>query len=405
MPTLLQINTVINSRSTGRIAEGIGLTAISNGWQSYIAYGRDDRPSKSNKIRIGNDFDIKLHGIETRFFDKHGFGSVQATKKLITEIEKIKPNIIHLHNIHGYYINIELLFNFLSTTNIPVVWTLHDCWAITGHCAYFSFTKCDKWKTHCFNCPQKGKYPASLIKDNSFKNFEKKKFLFNSTHNLTIVTVSQWLEDLLKDSILKDVPRKVIHNGIDTDIFRPIEKTDILKKYSIDSKFIILGVANVWEERKGLNDFIKLSKKLSVDECIILVGLDTKKIKELPSNIIGIRRTESTIDLANLYSAADVFINLTWEDNFPTTNLEALACGTPVISYDTGGCNEALSTDTGFTIDQGDIEKLLICIHEIKKNKKNSYTNSCRQQAVKYFNLHDRFKEYIHLYNDILFDK
>ena len=277
MKKLLQINSVVNSGSTGRIAEEIGQTAIAAGWESYIAYGRNNRPSQSKLIKIGSDLDIKMHGLQTRLFDRHGLGSKSATQELVEKIEKIKPDIIHLHNIHGYYINIEILFKYLQNTNIPVVWTFHDCWPITGHCSYFSFVGCDKWKTQCFSCPQKTDYPASWFIDRSEKNFNLKKKLFTSLPNVTLVPVSKWLYGILEESFLQNYPLKVIHNGINTEVFRPSTGDAFRAKHHFDNKFILLGVASVWSPRKGLKDFIALSKVLNNDFQIVLVGLTRKR--------------------------------------------------------------------------------------------------------------------------------
>lgn len=402
MKKLLQINSVINSGSTGRIAEEIGLTAIEAGWESYIAYGRKDRPSKSAKIKIGNDIDLKWHGLQTRFFDKHGFGSKHATNVLVNNISQIKPDIIHLHNIHGYYINIEILFEYLETANIPVVWTLHDCWSITGHCAHFTSVGCDKWKTECYRCPQRNEYPASILVDRSKENFKIKKKLFSAIPNLTLVPVSNWLASIIKQSFLQNASLKVIHNGINTKIFTPTSSSFFREKYHLEEKFILLGVTNIWVQKKGLFDFIELSKRLNEDFQIVLVGLTNKQIKQLPTNIIGIERTESVMDLADIYSTCDVFLNLTYEDNFPTTNLESLACGTPVITYKTGGSPESIDDLTGIIVEKGDIESLLIAVDKIKVNGKQFYSNACRNRAINLYSKEDRYQEYIELYDKLL---
>ena len=402
MKTLLQINSVVNSGSTGRIAEDIGRIAIAKGWKSYIAYARNERPSQSQLIKIGSDWDIKMHGVQTRLLDNHGFASNRATHKFIEEVERIKPTIIHLHNIHGYYINIEILFNYLAKADIPVVWTLHDCWAFTGHCCYFSFIGCEKWKTHCYECPQKKSYPASYLIDNSRNNFSRKRELFNSVKSMTIVPVSNWLGGLVGESFLKKYPIKVIHNGVDLDTFKPMETESIAKKYNTQNKFVLLGVANIWDERKGLQDFLELSNHLNNDEVIVLVGLSKEQTKDLPSNIIGLERTESVQELAELYSLADVFINPTYEDNFPTTNIESLACGTPVVTYKTGGSPEAIDVNTGFVINQGDIDGLIKVVAEIKRKGKNYYFDACVDRARRLYDKEDRFEEYLELYEELI---
>lgn len=399
---ILQINSVVNSGSTGRIAEEIGQTAIAAGWKSYIAYGRNDRPSQSELIRIGNDWDIKMHGFQTRLFDRHGLGSKSATKELIGKIKVISPDIIHLHNIHGYYINMELLFNYLRNTNIPVVWTFHDCWPITGHCAHFTFVGCEKWKTQCNNCPQKKIYPSSWFVDRSDKNYNLKKELFTSLPNLTLVAVSKWLSGILKESYLQQNHLTVIHNGINTEVFKPSADNVFRIKYRLENKFILLGVATSWGSKKGLSDFIELSRLLNIDFQIVLVGLTKVQIEQLPDNILGIERTESVKELAEIYSASDVFLNPTYEDSFPTTNLESLACGTPVITYKTGGSPEAIDDLTGIVVEQGNIAKLIDAINKVKDKGKQSYSEACINRAHRLYNKEDRYQEYIELYGSLL---
>ena len=399
---LLQINSVVNSGSTGRIAEEIAHTAIASGWESYIAFGRNERYSESNLIRIGNDLGIKMHGLQTRLFDRHGLGSVKSTKLFIQQVDKIKPDIIHLHNIHGYYINIEILFNYLSKVDVPVVWTLHDCWSITGHCTHFSYVGCEKWRTKCYSCPQKNEYPASLFIDRSEKNYILKNELFNSLSNLTLVPVSQWLSDILKDSFLQKYPSSVINNGINTSVFKPSGNNEFRERYGLQNKFILLGVASIWSQRKGLEDFIELSKTLVADYQIILVGLTRKQKDQLPVEILGIERTESVEELAELYASSDVYINTTYEDTFPTTNLESLACGTPVITYNTGGSPESIDESTGIVVEQGNISKLVEAIRVIKDNGKQYYSDACVNRVNRLYKKEDRYKEYIDLYESLI---
>lgn len=402
MKTLLQINSVCNSGSTGRIAEGIGNVAIKNGWTSYIAYGRYANPSKSKTIKIGSKLDNYIQVFNTRVFDRHGYNSKRATKKLIEQINDIKPDIIHLHNIHGYYLNMELLFNFLSSINIPVVWTLHDCWAYTGHCTHYAFVQCDKWKTHCGKCPEIHVYPKSYM-DNSFKNFDLKKRLFNSIKDLNLIPVSRWLENETKQSFLSGNKITQIYNGVDIKTFNPKDPSKIKIDRRIAGKFIILGAAGTWSKRKGIDDFVVLSKLLEKDEIIILVGISKAQKKELPENIIGITKTESVDELSLYYNLSDVFVNLTWEDSFSMTNLEALACGTPVVTYKTGGAVETIEDSvTGYIVQQGNIDEVKKMIQKIKHKGKEYFSQECRQRAVKCFNKEDRFKEYIRLYERLL---
>lgn len=407
MPTLLQINTVINLGSTGRIAEEAGQLAIEYGWKSYIAYGRNykNSHSKSKLIRIGSNLDLNLHALQTRIFDQHGLGSYEATKKFIRQIKEIKPDIIHLQNLHGYYLNINVLFEYLSKVDIPIIWTFYDCWPMTGHCTYFDSVNCQKWETACSNCPQKKSYPASFLIDRSRKNYILKKELFTSIKRMIIMSNSQWLGNIIKQSFFKNYPVKIINSGVDLQHFSPqSEETKALirKKYKLANKFVCIGVSINWPQRKGLNDFIKLSKELSDDSIIFLVGLSKSQLQNLPSNLIGITRTEKTQELAELYSAADVFVNPTWEDNFPSTNLEALACGIPIITYKTGGSIESVCPETGFIVEKGDIHGLVTAIETIRKNGKKYYSKDCREYALKMYDKNDRYLDYVNLYNTLL---
>ena len=397
---LLQINVVANWGSTGRIAEEIGQCAIGENWESYIAYGRNANESTSFLLKIGSRIDILYHVLYSRVFDRHGLASKSSTVRLIKSIERIKPSIIHLHNIHGYYLNYPILFDYLSQVDIPIVWTLHDCWPFTGHCSHYDFIKCRKWETKCEKCVLSNSYPASWGADRSTDNYLLKKKLFSSLPNLTLVSVSNWLAGELQKSFLKEVPLQVIHNGVDTEKFRiyPSAKG----RFMAENKMMILGVASVWSPRKGLKDFIKLAAILPKDCIIVLLGLSSNQIKNLPENVIGITRLEDTHQLAELYSSADVFVNPTWEDNFPTTNIEALACGTPIITYRTGGSIEAVTTETGIIVEQGDIDGLLTAIKQIKGNGKDYYASVCRNRAVSFYNKEERYAEYLQLYKNIL---
>ena len=401
---ILQINTSANSGSTGRIAEGIGNAIQKEGIESWIAYGRVANQSTSQLIKIGNSFDCYEHAIETRLFDNHGLASRRATISFLQSIDKLKPDLIHLHNIHGYYLNYKLLFSYIKNNNIPVVWTFHDCWPFTGHCPHFSFRGCNKWTNECFACPQKKEYPKSILFDRSHKNYLDKKSVFTALSDLTIVSVSQWLDRLVSQSFFKSYASYCIHNGIDIDIFSPTSKgNEIRSNLNIrQDDLMLLGVTSVWRERKGFHDFIELSKHLLPNQKIVLIGLTKKQIKMLPETIIGLERTESTRQLAEYYSAADMFLNLTYEDNYPTTNLESISCGTPCLTYHTGGSIESITSKTGFVVPQGDLKAVMQCVETIQKNGKASYSTACRDHALAHFRQEDRFQDYIDLYHKIL---
>lgn len=412
---LLQINPVLRtSTSTGRIMKEIGELAMANGWESYVAYskGRDGLPgSTSIPVPVGNKASVAWHGLQTRILDRHGLGSVLATKRFIEDIRRIRPDIIHIHNIHGYFLNYRILFDFLSHSGIQVIWTVHDCWLYTGHCYHYMYAGCDRWKTGCGHCPQRGKFPRSLFADRSARNFRDKRDAFCSMpeDRLTIVPVSDWMRSEMSESFLKDYRFQVIHNGIDTDVFspQPALESEVRRCYGLGDRHVILGIASIWSEEKGLNDFVEMAARLDSDEVIVLVGMDRKQLDDVLSRygrtvlgdrMVAVKRTADVHQLAGLYSTADVFVNPTWQDNYPTVNLEAISCGTPVVTYRTGGSIEAVAGDTGFVVEQGDIEGLVDAVRRVETLGKANFMDACRSRAVKEFRKEDRYAEYIELY-------
>lgn len=406
MKKLLQINPVIRTNtSTGRIMQEIGELAMANGWESYIAYsgGRDGiKPCKSNLIPVGGKADVAFHGLWTRLTDRHGLASWGATRKFIKEIEALRPDVIHIHNIHGYFLNYKILFEYLAKKNIPVVWTVHDCWLYTGHCYHYAGVGCRKWMTQCEHCPQTRAFPASLLLDRSRQNYVDKKKAFASLQNLIIVTVSEWMKGEMSHSFLKDCRYQVIHNGIDLDVFDVQSDDEAVRgKYNLGNKKIILGLASIWCREKGWDDFVEMSRMLDEDEVIVMVGVSEEQQKMLPENIVAIRRTENVRQLAELYSAATAFVNPTWQDNYPTVNLEAIACGTPVVTYRTGGSVEAVTEETGFIVEQGDIKGLLEAVRTVAERGKVQYTAKCRAHALANFRKEERYADYLKLYESI----
>lgn len=412
---LLQINPVLRtSTSTGRIMKEIGELAMANGWESYVAYskGRDGLPgSTSIPVPVGNKASVVWHGLQTRILDLHGLGSVLATKRFIEDIRRIGPDIIHIHNIHGYFLNYRILFDFLSHSGIQVIWTVHDCWLYTGHCYHYMYAGCDRWKTGCGHCPQRGKFPRSLFADRSARNFRDKRDAFCSMpeDRLTIVPVSDWMRSEMSESFLKDYRFQVIHNGIDTDVFspQPALESEVRRCYGLGDRHVILGIASIWSEEKGLNDFVEMAARLDSDEVIVLVGMDRKQLDDVLSRygrtvlgdrMVAVKRTADVHQLAGLYSTADVLVNPTWQDNYPTVNLEAISCGTPVVTYRTGGSIEAVAGDTGFVVEQGDIEGLVDAVRRVETLGKAHFMDACRSRAVKEFRKEDRYAEYIELY-------
>ena len=399
---VLQINTVCGRGSTGRIATDLLKRLKENGDSGKIAYGIGPmlNAESSETIKIDTKLDYYVHNFFSRFTDKEGCYSISATKRLISQIEEYNPDIIHLHNIHGHYINYEILFAYLKRKKLPVVWTFHDCWAFTGHCSYFTMVKCEQWKTHCSYCPQLRCYPACYTKGNVKENFDRKKRTFTGLENLTIVTPSKWLAGLVKESFLKGYPVQVINNGIDLTKFQPKQNDSFRKKHNLEGKTVILGVASEWTERKGYADFIALSNLLSQNQKLIMVGVSDKQAEELPKSIIAIKKTNSVEELAEIYSAADVFLNFTYEDNFPTVNLEAMACGTPVITYRTGGSIEPITGETGIIIEQGDYMAALNTIDRARMLNRHIIASHGKKYGSK-----DRFNDYICLYSELLKSK
>jgi glycosyltransferase involved in cell wall biosynthesis len=407
MKKLLQINPVLRTNtSTGRIVQEIGELAIKEGWDSYVAYsgGRDGlKPCKSKLIPVGGKVDVAFHGLWTRLTDRHGLASWSATRRFIDEIKALKPDIIHIHNIHGYFLNYKILFDFLAQSDIPVVWTVHDCWLYTGHCYHYAAAGCYKWQSLCEDCPQKFEFPASYLVDRSRQNYLDKKEAFTSVPNMTIVTVSEWMKNEMSNSFLKNCQFQVIHNGIDLNVFSVQDNEQgVRQRYGLGDKRIILGLASIWSKEKGWDDFIEMAKMLNDNELIVLVGVSEKQQEQLPSNIVGIRRTENVQQLAELYSAADVFVNPTWQDNYPTVNLEAIACGTPVVTYRTGGSVEAITDSTGMIVEQGDVAGLLSAAREIMQRGTQFFKDSCRKFAFENFDKEERYNDYLKLYDKLL---
>ena len=363
---ILFINSVCGIGSTGRICTDLAQKYESEGNEEKIAYGRSGTvPEQYQKyaVRIGSDMDCKLHAIQTRLFDTHGFGSKKATAKFLQWAETYHPDLLWLHNIHGYYINVEMLFTWIKKhPEMQVKWTLHDCWAFTGHCSHFTAVKCEQWKSRCSYCSQLRRYPKCYAMSNVGRNFDRKKAAFTGVSNMELIVPSHWLEGLVKQSFLKEYPVEVVYNTIDTNVFKPTP-SDFRERYGLQNKKIVLGVASVWEERKGLNDFIKLAQMLDDNYAIVLGGLTEKQIKQMPKKILGIKRTNSAKELAAIYTAADVFVNPTYEDNYPTVNLEAKACGLPIITYNAGGSPEAAGK-SAYIAEVGNIEEVMAYIEK-----------------------------------------
>lgn len=395
MPKLLQINVTANWGSTGKIAEQIGTCAMSHDWESYMAYGRMMNPSQSILIKVGSRLDVYKHYVENLVLDNEGLASRIATRRFLRKIEEIKPDIIHLHNIHDHWLNYEILFKYLNTTDIPILWTFHDFWALTGHCAHFIRAKCDKWQMECKSCP----LSKSLI-DRSRRNFLLKKKLLLSNNNLHIVAVSEWVRGLVKKSFLSGNDIKVIPNGINLNVFRPQPKSETKAMY--EGKFIIMAVASQWKFGKGLNDYIAMSSLLKKDELIVLVGIDENTKKLFPDNIIGISRTNNQNELALLYSRADVVTSFSSAETFGLTIVEAFACGTPVVAYNNTAQATLVTEDTGYLVPTGDYIAAYLAIQSIRQKEKWRYSDACVRLVTECYDERLCTEKYINLYNEIL---
>ena len=395
------ISGAINYGAPGRIVEQIGLLAQGLDFDVLVAHSsRNANPSNLPHFPVTTKFQEIGHALGAKFFDLHGLLSSRQTKALIKKIEEYDPDIIHLHNLHGYYLDFKVLFEYFASISKPVVWTLHDCWPFTGRCFHFEGANCYKWRHGCYDCKAESGYTVSPFCDRSKKLYALKKELFNSIDNLTLVPVSSWLASYVKESYLSEKPIQVIYNGVDLDKFKPLTKERLQNKHNLQGKCVILGVASPWNQRKGFNDFLELRKKLDESYAIVLVGLTEKQIQLLPEGVIGISRTESQHELAEYYSLADVFCNLTYLDTFPTVNLEALACGTPVITYRTGGSPEAVDDKTGIVVEQGNIEGVVQAIKLVNKHQLSP--TDCRERAERLYDKDSCFNKYIELYNSLL---
>ncbi len=393
---ILEINSVPYG-STCNIMTEIYSLAVQDGLNIRTATGYSTHPNKNlpkNHIAIGSVGSKLLHILLAKITGYNGCFSAFSTIKLLRYIKAENIDLLHFHNLHGWYINLPILFGFVKKNNIPVVWTLHDCWSFTGQCPHFTMEKCEKWRDGCYKCPQYHLYPSSYV-DKTKTMWHLKKKWFTGVKDLTIVTPSRWLGNLVKESFLKEYPVKVINNGINLTIFKPTQ-SEFRKKYQLEKKHIVLGVSFGWSEKKGLDVFEELSRRLGDNYQMVLVGTNDETDKRLPKNIISIHTTQNQTELAEIYSAADVFVQPTREENYPTVNMEALACGTPIVTFNTGGCAEIHNDTCGVTVECDDIEAVSDEIRQICET--NKFSQECCVERAVNFDSHKRMNEYIKLY-------
>lgn len=390
------VNTVL-SGSHGRIMRDLRGAAEGAGFQTALAYGRG-RADTAVALRIGGSLDVYLHVARTRLLDGHARGSKHATKAFVRTLESLSPDILHLHNIHGYYLHAPALFDFIRQSGVKTLWTMHDCWALTGHCSHFLRAACDRWQTGCFACPLKREYPASHGLDRSEANWHWKRKAFAGLSNLKIYTPSKWLSQVLAMSYLKDAPRMVIPNGVDLSLFTPGPGASIRQKYGAkDGQLLLLAVAAPFDARKGFQDALAVAKTLKDKARVILVGLSKTQVKGLPENVTGVLRTDGPEALVTLYSAADCLINPTYEDTYPTVNMEALACGTPVAAYGAGGSAEQMDGHVGLSVPVGEAARLAEAA-VLLGEKKQALTGACRAYAEANFDRRLAIEAYLREY-------
>lgn len=407
MKKLLQIDACLNSGSTGRITEDIAKLAQMQGWDCYIIHGSRyvNKPSAMEDFAPGSVLDEYLHYAEHYLFDNDGLASRNATRRAIKFIEQLQPDIIQLHDIHDHWLSYRILFEYLNTLDIPIVWTQHDCWSFTGDCGHFSQLACNQFISGCTSRCAYRKSPFSRrFLNYAKKHYELKKELFCATSNITLVPVSHWLESVLKESFLKDKKISTIQNGVDVAVFRPLGSvSDTLKKYGLDGTKYVVGVATSWSEKKGFNDYCKLAALMPEGIKIALVGLNEKLSQETEKyGIIGIARTENVGELVALYNGASIVMNLSYEETFGLTTVEGFACGTPSIVYNATASPELVTPETGIIVEPGDIDGVVRAVEVILEKGKGSFFTACRERAVRNFNKDDRYQEYIDLYENLI---
>lgn len=404
MFVIMQINVTANWGSTGRIADLCCEYASFEGMKCYEIYGRYRNPSNITQIKVGNSFCVYEHYIESRLFDNEGLASRVATLSLIKKIKKLKPDLIHLHNIHDHWLNYKILFEYLNKTNIKIVWTFHDFWAITGHCTHFINVGCTKFLFECEDCPYtKGHFLPILQR--ARKNFRLKRKLFSANQNLTIVPVSEWVRDIVQKSFLKSHEIRVITNGVDTNFFKPtsLENISIDEKERLVGKFVIMAVSSQWKSGdKGLDDYVAMSKMLQEDEVIVLVGVGSEVSKHFPKNMIGVKRTNNQKELAALYTRADVVCSFSKAETFGLTIVEGYACGAPAVVYDNTALSSLITPETGFVVPNRDYKEAYDAIVKIRKKSRKYYQKACVELVESKYSKEVCFGKYIALYKELL---
>lgn len=404
--TILRFVSGLNEGSIGRTAEQLSQLVQARGWRSFIAYSRLNLGSTSEVYRVDNRFSTYFHAFLTRMFDMCGYGSYFTTKRLVHVIKKVKPDLIHMHIIHNYDINLKVLFDFLSKSGIPIVWTQHDCWSYTGHCAFYANVQCEKWKTECHHCPKYKSFPNSWFYDGSRRNYNFKKKVFTSVpqDQMCIIAVSDYVKNDLKLSFLNKYRIERIYNAIDTTQFVPLQHLSrkVREQYMLGKGILLMAFATSWTERKGISDYYKLREVLDDKYTIVFVGVKDELKKKLPKGIIGIGNTSSVMELVKLYSTADIVMNLSSEESFGKTTPEGMSCGTPSIVYNCTASPELVDEKTGVVCEKGDIEGVVNAIQKILSWDKEETIKNCRNRVLSLFAMQKNWNDYLDLYEEMI---
>jgi putative colanic acid biosynthesis glycosyltransferase len=396
---VIQINGVASAGSTGKIVTQLSEVMHSEGIENYIiSAGYKETTERDNVYFCSSYIGVRTHQILGNLLGDTGFHSYLATRKAISILKKNKPDVVHLHNIYSYFLNVETLLNYLKTHHITTIWTIHDFWAVTGHCTHFEVAGCYRWKKECGNCPQLRKFPYSRFFDRSATLLNKKKSIYDGWNTLYLATVSEWVANYLPDSILKGKEIRIIPNGVDTSVFKPLA---VEKPYEFKEKFVILSVAMSWGANKGLNDLLSLASKMNEDELLVIIGLPEDKIDKLPTNVIGIPRTKNADELCNYYNIADVYVSASTEETMGLTVVEAMACGTPAVVYNKTALPELIADGCGY-ICRKTVDELYCGIQKIRTNGKAYYTDNCVKHARENYDKWNQYRKYCSFYYDCM---
>lgn len=397
MKKLVQLSTSHNRGAIGKIMEQVGIKAKNDlKMESWVIFGRYNPTSELKVVKMGNMLEVIEHYAENLLWDNEGLASRCMTRKIVKKLIEINPDIVHLHNIHDHWINYEILFEYLITSKIQVVWTFHDCWAFTGRCFHFVTVDCNKWKTECHDCVQRNRFW-----DRSRRNFLLKKNIFLKCPNLHIITVSRWLKSVTDESFFNGCEIRAIPNGLDINIFHPMPEAKNIWRLPTD-KYIVVAVANDWYEEKGLSDYYRLAEYLGDGYRVVLVGMKSKQIKALPKRVIGLPRTSNQQELAWIYNIADVVVSMSRAETFGLTIAEGMACGTPGVVYDNTAHPELISKETGMVVENGNVKAFSDAVIKVCQGDKMAFQMACRQRAEECFDKEKCFEKYIDLYKELL---